>query len=203
MRGLITYSKLVTWLKVALPLAALALLSTLFLVPRNFDLDSAIPFAKVELEKRLRSQQITAPYFSGQTDQGHAVAITAETARPDPDTPNSTIAENLTARIETVDGALYTAYANTGVADGEFQEVTLEGNVKLETSSNYSIVTNTMIISLTEIRAESGGEILAEAPFGTLTAGRMALRPADESEDIYLFFTKGVKLVYTPKDTTR
>ena len=203
MRDLITYSKLVSWLKVVLPLAALALLSTLFLVPRDFDLNSAIPFAKVELEKRLRNQQITAPYFSGQTDQGHSVALTAESARRDPDAPGSTIAENLTARIETVDGALYTARAETGVSDGEFQEVTLEGEVQLETSSNYSIITDMMIFSLTEIRAESGGDILAEGPFGTLTAGRMALRPADESDDIYLFFTKGVKLIYTPQDTTR
>ncbi|MEP2531575.1 hypothetical protein [Shimia sp.] len=198
-----TYSQLVTWLKVILPLAALGLLSTLFLVPRNIDLDGSLPFAKIELEKRLRTQQVTAPYFAGQTSQGHEVALTAETAHPDPEAPKSTIAVNVTARIKTLDDKVYTAIANQGVADGEFQEVVLEGDVVLTTSSDYAINTEMMIFSLAEIRAESGADVLVEGPMGTLTAGRMALRPADNSDDIYLFFTKGVKLVYTPKHTTR
>ena len=60
-----------------------------------------------------------------------------------------------------------------------------------------------MIFGLEEVRAESGGDIAADTPMGTLTAGRMALRPADNSDDIYLFFTKGVKLIYTPTHATR
>ncbi|PSL18033.1 LPS export ABC transporter periplasmic protein LptC [Shimia abyssi] len=187
----------------ALPLAALALLSTLFLVPRNIDTDASIPFAEVELEQRLRTQQITAPYFSGQTEQGHMVAVTSETARPDPDDPKTTIAENVFARIDTTAGQTYTATSDIGLADSQYQEVTLEGDVVMTTSSSYTITTEEMIISLREIRAESGAEIFAEGPLGTLNAGRMALRPADTTDDIYLFFTNGVKLIYNPKDFER
>ncbi len=203
MRRAFTYSRVVAWLKVLLPLAALALLSTLFLVPRSFDLEGAIPFAKVELEKRLRDQQITAPYFAGQTDAGDMISLSAETARPDPDAQDSTIAVNVSARIETTDGGVFTVRADQGEADGEFQEVTLEGKVVMTSSTDITVRTETMIFGLEEVRAESGGDIAADTPMGVLTAGRMALRPSDDSDDIYLFFTKGVKLIYTPKHATR
>lgn len=203
MRRAFTYSRVVAWLKVLLPLAALALLSTLFLVPRSFDLEGAIPFAKVELEKRLRDQQITAPYFAGQTDAGDMISLSAETARPDPDAPDSTIAVNVSARIETTDGGVFTVRADQGEADGEFQEVTLEGKVVMTSSTDITVRTETMIFGLEEVRAESGDDIAADTPMGVLTAGRMALRPSDDSDDIYLFFTKGVKLIYTPKHATR
>ena len=44
----------------------------------------------------------------------------------------------------------------------------------------------------------TGAGISAESGLGTLEAGRMALRPSGENNEIYLFFTKGVRLLYTP-----
>ena len=55
------YSRMVTFLKVLLPLAALALLSTLFLISRGINTKATIPFAAHEIEERMRGQQITAP----------------------------------------------------------------------------------------------------------------------------------------------
>ena len=48
------HSRLVAILKVALPLIALALLSTLFLFSRKIDPEDAIPYATVDVEDRLR-----------------------------------------------------------------------------------------------------------------------------------------------------
>lgn len=76
------YSRVVSYLKVALPLAALALLSTLFLISRTINTDPSIPFADFELENRLRGQQVTAPFFTGTTATGQEITIAATKALP-------------------------------------------------------------------------------------------------------------------------
>lgn len=200
MRGWITYSDIVAWLKVLLPLAALGILSTLFLVSHEVDLESAIPFADVELEQRLRDRQITAPYFSGQTDQGHNVTITSATAHPDVEEPTRIIAEQVGALLTTTNGTEITVRAEAGEMDSDFQELELTGNVEIVTTAGYTILTESMLFGLEDTRAESGSDITAESALGTLQAGRMALRPSGENDDIYLFFTKGVQVVYTPKN---
>lgn len=203
MRRRLTYSNLVAGLKVILPLAALGILSTLFLVSQEVDLESAIPFADVELEKRLRDRQITAPYFSGRTEQGHDITVTSATARPDQEDSSRIIADQIGALLTTQDGTEVTIRAEAGDMDGSFEEVILEGDVEIITSNGFTILTDEMTFGLTDARADTAGEVHAESALGTLTAGRMALRPSGENNEIYLFFTKGVQLVYTPPKTKR
>ena len=76
------YSRTVAYLKVLLPLTALALLSTLFLISRGIDTEAVIPFAQKDIEERMRGQQLTAPFFSGTTSGGDEIMVTASTARP-------------------------------------------------------------------------------------------------------------------------
>ena len=72
------YSIMVARLKVALPLMALGLLSTLFLVSRAVDPTVAIPFADQEVQDRLKNQQITGPFFSGVSARGDQIAFVAD-----------------------------------------------------------------------------------------------------------------------------
>ncbi|MGR3635623.1 MAG: LPS export ABC transporter periplasmic protein LptC [Shimia sp.] len=203
MAGGFTYSNMVALLKVILPLLALGLLATMFLVPRTINLESAIPFADVELETRLRDQQVTAPSFSSQTGRGHLVAVTAAKANPDPEEPARIVAEDLDTRITLTNGQLITVLAEHGEMDGAFQDLLLEDGVQITTSSGLKLDTDSLIMSLDEVRAETGGPVSATLGIGQLDAGRMAIRPAGESDDIYLFFTKGVRLLYTPQTTTK
>ena len=55
------HSRLVFWLKIVLPLIALAILSTLFLVSRNIGGDGTVPFSDVDLDALARDPQLTAP----------------------------------------------------------------------------------------------------------------------------------------------
>ncbi|WP_299422586.1 LPS export ABC transporter periplasmic protein LptC [uncultured Shimia sp.] len=199
----LTYSNLVAWLKVLLPLTALGILSTLFLISHEVDLESAIPFADVELEKRLRDRQITAPYISGKTNDGHHITLTSATAHPDIDDPSRIIADQVGALISTTEGTEITVRAEAGEMSSTFNEVELAGEVEVVTSAGYTITTDSMLFGLEDARAETAGSITAESALGTLEAGRMALRPSGENNEIYLFFTKGVRLVYTPQNETR
>ncbi len=53
-----------------MPLAALAILSTLFLVARTIDPSDAIKFTDLDVEDRLRDPRMTAPTYAGVTSDG-------------------------------------------------------------------------------------------------------------------------------------
>ncbi|MGB3251218.1 MAG: hypothetical protein WBB13_18855, partial [Tabrizicola sp.] len=67
------HTRLVGWLKVALPLTALAILSTLFLVARRIDPEAALPYAEVDVEDLAREPRMTAPTYAGTTEDGAAL----------------------------------------------------------------------------------------------------------------------------------
>ena len=55
------HTQVVGWLKVALPLLALAVLATLFLLSDRIDPDAALPYAEVDVAERAREPRMTAP----------------------------------------------------------------------------------------------------------------------------------------------
>ena len=71
------HTRLVGWLKVILPLTALAILSTLFLVARRVDPEAALPYAEVDVEDLAREPRMTAPTYAGTTEDGAALTLSA------------------------------------------------------------------------------------------------------------------------------
>ena len=75
------HSRLVGVLKVLLPLLALAILSTLFLVSRKINPEDAIPYADVDIEDRLRDPKMTGAALSNPLRSIAAlVSVAASTA---------------------------------------------------------------------------------------------------------------------------
>ena len=74
----------------------------------------------------------------------------------------------------------------------------LEGRVKITTSTGYVVATDRLDTRLDEIHAESPGPVSAEGSIGAITAGRMLLQNNSESNAPELIFTDGVKLIYHP-----
>ena len=97
------HSRLVGWLKVALPLLALAILSTLFLVARTIDPEAAIPYAEVDIAERIREPRMTAPAYAGVTKDGATLTLTADEARPEAEGDGSAV--KVHAQLATPDGA--------------------------------------------------------------------------------------------------
>ena len=199
------YSRFVAWAKIVLPLAALALLSTVFLLARNIDPTQAIPFAEIDVEELAREQRISAPNYAGVTADGAAISVTASTARPDPDSPERVDATDLEAELITATGARYQLSSQRGEIDSGADMAYLQGGVVVTTSSGYRITSDAMSTSLSRTLLESEGPVQADGPAGRLDAGSMSLAPlpdaeGDDSTNHLLVFNKGVKLVYTPSD---
>ena len=137
-----SYSRFVSWLKVLLPVSALALLSTMFLISKSIDPTTALSYARVNLEELTGDQRIDSPKFSSVTEDGAALSFSAKSAVPDTEKQNVFTADVLTARIETPDGGAVDIDAAKAVIDGTANRVNLSGGVTLVTSTDYEIATD-------------------------------------------------------------
>lgn len=193
-----SHSRLVGWLKVALPLTALAILSTLFLIARKIDPDAALPYAEVDIADRLREPRMTAPAFSGVTRDGAAITVTAAEARPGSE---SASAAQVAAQIVTPDGGRTALSAGQVTLDQTADTLTLGGGVQIATPQGYEIRTDGLRMALDRTSAESAGRVEGFGPAGQVEAGGLTMTTDAAAPGSYvLVFNHGVSLIYRPAD---
>jgi len=192
------YSRLVAWMKIILPLAALALLSTLFLISRTVDPTQKPPVAQVDLEQRAHDQGVTNPSFAGITSGGDEVAFKAARARPDLDDPNRLIADEVVAEIRLHTGTVIDISADHADMHQGNSTASMDGNVTIQTTTGYLIHTDAVDTRYDRLYAETPGSVTGSGPIGDIAAGKMRLTFDEASQDAELLFTDGVKLIYKP-----
>lgn len=193
------YSHFVAWLKVLLPVIALFLLSTMFLISRSIDPSRALTYADVNVEELAREQRITGPRFSGVTSDGVAVSFSAGSAQPDPENPALYTVTSLHAQIATPDGGVVNILTELAVVNGDKNELVLRNGVSLTTSTDYSIETDGLFMAMDTAWIESIGPVSVDGPIGHFSAGQMHMtRQGNELGTYLLVFKDGVKMVYTP-----
>lgn len=192
------HTRLVGWLKVALPLTALAILSTLFLVARRIDPEAALPYAEVDVEDLAREPRMTAPTYAGTTEDGAALTLSASEARPAADgTPAK--AAGLRLELATPDGGRTELLAAEAVMDDATRQVHLSGGVVLTTSSGYRLETAEVAAKLDRTGLESRAPVVATGPAGEIRADGMVLSQDNRTPGAYVLVFKGsVRLVYQP-----
>ena len=195
------HSRVVSWLKVLFPLIALALLSTLFLLSRAIEPQAVIPFADKEVQERLRDQQITGPFYSGTTADGDLISFSAEKLTTPGGVSGTNEAVDLEATLDLQGGAKITLQSSRGRFDTGAEEAELAGDVRVNTSTGYQILSERMTSNLTTLDLLSPGPVEATSPAGEITAGSMAITNRQNSAGSQLLFTKGVKLIYTQQAT--
>lgn len=192
------YSRLVNILKVLLPLVALAILATLFLISRGMDLDAVLPFAEDELAERTRDQQITGPFFSGTTSGGDEIIVSATLARPGgPSRPSE--ATEVSARMTRADGAHMTLESDLVTVDIPQDRAVFSGGVEIVTSTGLHIETDKLETALQGVSGSTSGRVTGNSPFGDLDAGRMSFAAENGNGPLHMVFKDGVKLLYRPE----
>ena len=127
MQAVDRYSRLVLWLKVALPLLALAILSTLFFVAETLDPEAAIPYAEIDVARVLREQGITEPSFGGVTSNGVAISLSAQSIRPAAGRPEWFDGQALSATLDMPSGSRINITSPQGLIDTSRNEAILQG----------------------------------------------------------------------------
>lgn len=193
------YSRLVGWLKITLPLLALGLLSTLFLLSRAIDPETVIPFADKEIQDRLRDQQVTGPVYRATTADGDELAFSAAKLTSPPGQVGVNQAEEIEVVMDYVSGSNVVMSAELGHIDIGDDSADLQGNVVIITSTGYRIESDRLITQLSTLDVHSPGRVQGDGPPGTLDAGSMTLSTGQQGQPAQLVFTNGVKLIYMPK----
>jgi lipopolysaccharide export system protein LptC len=188
----------VGWLKVALPLLALGVLATLFLLSDRIDPEAALPYAEVDVEDLAREPRMTAPTYAGTTSDGASLTLTADEARPAaPGVPAE--AKVLVLELATPDGGRTELRAAEAQVDQAERQMILSGGVLVSTDTGYQLETPEVLALMDRSGLESRGAVTATGPAGDIQAGGMVLVQDKLTPGAYvLVFNQGVRLVYRP-----
>lgn len=188
------YSRFVGFLKITLPLAALALMSTVFLFARAPTQDSQIPYA--EIEALAQEPRLSGAQFSGVTDDGSVIELSARSTQP-----NGEIiaAQNLAVGIDAANGTRIDISAGGGEIDNAAGLARLTGLAHLQTSNGYEMEAAGFETEMATGRITSDGALEVLAPFGSLTAGQLIIETPEGANGQVMLFQNGVRLIYTPQ----
>ncbi|MCR9109566.1 MAG: hypothetical protein NXH94_11745 [Rhodobacteraceae bacterium] len=108
------------------------------------------------------------------------------------------IADDLRAVIDVRDGNRIIIDASIGQM-GKSDRLLLREGVTLESSSGYTVRADGLDADIDRVAIESTSEVEAEGPGLTLSAGKLRVEESEDTADIQLLFTNGVKLIYIPQ----
>lgn len=191
------YSQVVTLGKVILPLLALGLLSTLFLLSRTPDPDQAIPFAEVDVEELAREPRLGQPRFAGTLADGRAIVFVAERAVPAAGAPNQITADGIEARVDLSPETVLLISSRSGLIDMNAQTADLQGDVGLILSSGYRLQTNQLLLNMDLPGVNAPAAVELTGPGMSLTAGGMEATGGPEG--YVVVFNGGVRVLYEPE----
>lgn len=188
------YSTIVSWVKVVLPLLALALLASLFLLSRAPDPDAALPFADIDIEQIAREQRLSRPRFAGTLEDGREFVLVSNTAAPVPGAPNRIQVDGIEADLELTGDDHARLIAEAGIIDLSDQSADLSGSVRLTTETGYRVESDRITVGMNVLQIDSPEAVTVTGPQFRLTAG--AMRMTGPANAATLHFTGGVRLLY-------
>ncbi|SMO78382.1 LPS export ABC transporter periplasmic protein LptC [Ruegeria faecimaris] len=196
------HSRMVQFLKVLLPLAAIVLLSTVFLLSRSIETSVSVPFTQKDIDERLADQVVTQPHYLGTTRKGEEVQIQAAQATQGREGSLPTTAE-FRGRLGLLNGGVITMDSNSGMIRPDKNSATFVGDVLITTTDGIQVRTDLLNTSLDEIRGDTPGQVDGTGIIGDFSAGRMTFGTEKKDGPVHILFTDGVKLVYEPEKTER
>ncbi|MEL6204159.1 MAG: LPS export ABC transporter periplasmic protein LptC [Pseudomonadota bacterium] len=192
------YSRFVARAKVLLPLAALAILASLFLLARTPE-RGALPFVERDLREIVRERSINAPTYTGRTEAGGDISATAEVALPRQDDSDLVDVRVFEGRLVEADGGAMTVSAESGTLNTGDQIIDLAGSVVVITDDGYRLTTDVLGARLDGTLAEAPGPVEVTGPNLRITGGEMQLTTRGEGSGSRVVFKGGVRLLYTPR----
>lgn len=191
------YSKAVVWVKVTLPLIALGLLSSLFLLAGNPDPDAALPYAEVDIDQVTREQRVTEPRFAGVLAEGQELILVADAVTADAGQTEQIRAQTIEGRMDLSAEAFLTVEAALGNFDMARQRATLSDGVMVQSSQGYRLDSAELVMALDRVELRAPGAVRITGPGLDLTADSMEM-VGPEGETI-LRFNGTVRMLYEPQ----
>jgi len=181
--------------RIGLPLVAIGLLSTMFLVARGPDPRRAPP--PPGAARDIAGEGMTAPRYAGVTAEGAGIIISAARLRAGAGRERAR-AEGLSARVDLPDGRRLRLVAGQGRIDTDARRAEMSGGVRLR-SGELRLRAPWLRVGLDELHVVAGGGVSGTMPGARIDAGAMELRPDPAAPAHHIVsFTEGVRLLYEP-----
>ena len=190
------YSQAVSVVKIALPLLALGILSTLFLYSAAINPNDAIPFAETDVESIAKEQRIGDATYATVGSGGAAIRFWSSKTTPDADGKDAINAKDIKGKIEFPDGETVDLSAALASVDFSKNEAALSGSVELTSSLGFNVVANSLVSELDRALIRSGEPVAVSTPFGTMDAGGLQIGKVGDT--FRMVFNNKVKLLYVP-----
>jgi lipopolysaccharide export system protein LptC len=198
-----TRTSFIRFLKIALPLLAVAILSTVFLVQNEDGFDGGLLFSTADKATLGDGLTIKNPRFSGKTDAGQAFSISAQIATPVGDDLRTVDVEGLSSVVHFEDGRQVEMQSATARIETSGQRISFVEGVNVRTSDGYMGHVGRLVADL-ESGVISGSEgVRFSGPTGKIDAQTMTISQSQNggatySGDSVLEFGGGVTLSLVP-----
>jgi lipopolysaccharide export system protein LptC len=191
-------SRSVGWLRFLLPTLALALVALVVLWPQlNGGYGGLImPMLNSgNVPGAEDAMRMDNPRYVGQTKKSEPYAITADSARLDPDDADRIHLDRMDAEITTAEQRDVRLLAQDGVYNRASEELDLAGGIELTTADGYRFVTESAHVDLDAGRVKGERPITGTGPSGDLSADRFEITRGGD----VLQFECRVKVIIEPQ----
>jgi lipopolysaccharide export system protein LptC len=189
-----SYSRMVAWLKILLPLIAIGVLGTVFLFNSKDGFEAGFTFSRTDIESLEKGSFIKSPQINGITQKGEPFHMLADEIRPLEDNNSLVVITNLDVEFQFKSGAWAKVTSPSAQMDVAAETVWFESGGRLETSDGNVAVVDTLhlLMALGELQ---GSGIVADGPLGRVSAENFRIE-SDGSENRVLWFENNVRMQY-------
>jgi len=196
-----SYSRMVAWLKILLPLIALGVLGTVFLFNSESTFEVGFTFSRADIDTLEKVSFIKNPQINGITKKGEPFHLTADEIRPQGDDNNVVVVTNLKAEFLFQSGEWAKITSDSALMDVAAQTVWFENGGQLATSDGNIAVVDTLHLLMASGELQGSG-IVAHGPLGRISADNFRIE-SREGENRVLWFENNVKMRYDTQNESK
>ena len=193
---MITYSKIVLFLKLAFFITALAILGVLFMISPPDRFGEPVKVSTLGLDKNI-AYQVLGAKLRGALETGHRFDFKVDSIDPDEKNPDDFSLTNLTGTLSIFEKDIYNISAKKAQISSEEDYIDLTGNLKIRTKSGISGTSQSIRIRFNSVDLIVSNGVELNTPLGIIFGGTMKISNASLSHASkpIIQLEKGVKLL--------
>ena len=193
------YFRVINLLKIALPVIGVGLIIAMFILSRDQVSKAVLPLEN-KFEHELAKQQINQLYYSGQTDAGDELALSAQAAAESLEWKDKLEMKSVSATVKTKYGLEINATAQFGEYSYSEKLLKMSGSVLISSSTGYQLSTPALLVSTDGTYIKGVGPVKGFSPMGKIQAGKMEIKRESANAPMQLWFSEKVMIDYEPKE---
>ncbi len=168
------HSRFVSTMKIALPLGAVALFTTVLIYSGVFDSHDKLDITFREIATLNNDLRMVSPRVTGLDASGRPYVLTADTATQAPGKPNHVALDNVQADLKLENETDWVSLSSTsGLLDTETETLDLKQKIDIYASSGYEFHGTSATIDFRKGTVASSEPVEGHGPLGTLRADSM------------------------------